>query len=54
MVGGHSMLGVQLVARIRDAFGVKLTLRQLFGTPTVAALSTEVARLASGAAQSKP
>ncbi len=31
MAGGHSMLGVQLVARIRDTFGVKLHLRQLFG-----------------------
>jgi amino acid adenylation domain-containing protein len=45
MIGGHSMLGVQLVARIRDQFGVKLTLRQLFSAPTVAALSSEVERL---------
>lgn len=45
MMGGHSMLGVQLVAQIRDRFGVRLTLRQLFTAPTVAALSAEVARL---------
>jgi amino acid adenylation domain-containing protein len=44
MIGGHSMLGVQLVSRIRDMFGVKLTLRQLFNAPTVAALSSEVSR----------
>jgi len=49
MLGGHSMLGAQLVARIRDTFAVKLTLRQLFGAPTVAALSAEVARLSAAA-----
>jgi amino acid adenylation domain-containing protein len=48
LIGGHSMFGVQLVARIRDLFSVKLTLRQLFNAPTVAALSAEVARLAGG------
>jgi amino acid adenylation domain-containing protein len=46
MLGGHSMLGVQLVARLKEMFAVKVTLRQLFSAPTVAALSAEVARLA--------
>ena len=45
MLGGHSMLGAQLVARIRETFAVKLTLRQLFGAPTVADLSAEIARM---------
>ena len=45
MAGGHSMLGAQLVAKIRDRFGVKLTLRQLFMAPTVAALSAQIAHL---------
>ena len=47
MIGGHSMLGVQLVARIRETFGVQLPLRQLFIAPTVRELSNEVGRLMS-------
>ena len=49
MAGGHSMLGVQLVARIRDAFSVKLSLRQLFMSPTITALSAEIKKLLPGA-----
>jgi acyl-coenzyme A synthetase/AMP-(fatty) acid ligase/acyl carrier protein len=45
LLGGHSMLAAQLVARIRDLFGVPLTLRQLFKAPTVRAITAEVARL---------
>ncbi len=45
MIGGHSMFGVQLVARIREAFDVKLPLRQVFDAPTVRELAKEVARL---------
>jgi amino acid adenylation domain-containing protein len=50
MAGGHSMLGVQLVARIHDTFGVKLHLRQLFGSPTIAALAAEVEKMSAAAA----
>lgn len=47
MLGGHSMLAAQLMARIGDLFGVKLSLRQLFSSPTVAALAAEVEKARS-------
>ena len=46
MLGGHSMLGAELVVRLRQAFDVDIDLRSLFDAPTVAALSVEIERLA--------
>jgi hypothetical protein len=41
-IGGHSLLGTQMIARVRGAFGVELPLRAIFEAPTVARLSGEI------------
>ena len=45
LVGGHSLLGTQLVLRVRAAFAVELTLRDLFETATIARLAAKVESL---------
>lgn len=44
-LGGHSLLGTQLIARLRDAFGVELSLRRVFDSPTAAELAAEIETL---------
>lgn len=54
LLGGHSLLGTQLVLRIRQQFGVNLTLRSLFEAPTAGLLSDAVERLLMARLESMP
>jgi amino acid adenylation domain-containing protein len=45
LIGGHSLFGTQLIARMRDNFGVELPLRSVFESPTPALLAQEIERL---------
>ncbi|GAC1398968.1 MAG: hypothetical protein NVS4B12_14990 [Ktedonobacteraceae bacterium] len=45
MIGGHSLLGTQVIMRIAETFGVELTLRSLFNAPTIRELAVEVEQL---------
>jgi amino acid adenylation domain-containing protein len=40
--GGHSLLAMQLIGRMREAFGIDLTLRSVFERPTLAGLAEAV------------
>jgi len=42
LVGGHSLLGMQLLVRVRQLYDVDLTLRELFASPTVRRMATIV------------
>jgi amino acid adenylation domain-containing protein len=45
LLGGHSLLGTQLIGQVRGTFGVELALRTLFDSPTIEELSYEIERL---------
>jgi amino acid adenylation domain-containing protein len=42
LLGGHSLLGTQLIARVRHEFQIELSLRSLFEAPTVEKLSARI------------
>jgi amino acid adenylation domain-containing protein len=44
-LGGHSLLGIQLIARLRKSFQVDIPLRTLFGSPTIAGLAARINEL---------
>lgn len=44
-LGGHSLLGAQLIGEIHRNFGVELSLRSLFDHPTVSGIASEIGGL---------
>jgi amino acid adenylation domain-containing protein len=48
LLGGHSLLGAQLIAQVKKAFGVDLALIDLFDNGTVFAMAERIEQLSKG------
>ena len=44
LLGGHSFIAAQVIARVRDRFGVELSLRAVFEHPTLAEMAGQIER----------
>ncbi len=54
-LGGHSLLATQLMSRVREAFGVEVSLRELFEGPTIRELGAGIEQaLGEGAGVAAP
>jgi hypothetical protein len=49
-IGGHSLLAIRLIAKVRSAFGVELPMRAVFESPTIAGLSRVIDEARTAAA----
>jgi acyl-coenzyme A synthetase/AMP-(fatty) acid ligase/acyl carrier protein len=48
LLGGHSLLGAQLIAEVKKSFGVELALIDLFDNGTVVAIAERIEQLSNG------
>ncbi len=46
-LGGSSLLAIQMLSRVKQGFGVEVSLRRLLAAPTIAGLAVEIERLAA-------
>ena len=52
-LGGHSLLAIQLLSRVREAFGIEVPLQALFDGPTVGEFAAAVSQAAGLAAEER-